>query len=100
MGPRLFLIGVTMVTFVVSGAEPVWRVLIVGRTNDGNFGARIVEGNGVTLVWAPEGPGWPREEIEWDEAVCRCRHLTADGLRLADEPQNIWRLPTADEAVR
>jgi hypothetical protein len=95
-----FLIGVTLITFAVSGAEPVWRVLIVGRTNDGNFGARIVEGNGVTLVWAPEGPGWPREGIEWDEAVRRCRHMTEDGSRLADEPQDIWRLPTADEAVR
>ena len=95
-----FLIGVTLITFVVSGAEPVWRVLIIGRTNDGNFGARIVEGNGVKLVWAPEGPGWPREGIEWNEAVRRCRHLTEDGLRLADEPHDIWRLPTADEAVR
>lgn len=95
-----FLIGVTLVTFFVSGAEPVWRVLIVGRTDDGDFGARIVEGNDVTLVWAPEGPGWPREGIEWDEAVRRCRYLTEDGLRLANEPQDIWRLPTADEAVR
>lgn len=94
------LAGVTLITFVVSGAEPVWRVLVIGRTNDGNFGARVVEGNGVTLVWAPEGPGWPREGIDWDEAVRRCRHLTEDGLSLADRRQDIWRLPTADEAVR
>jgi hypothetical protein len=95
-----FLIGVTLITLVVFGAEPVWRILIVGRTNDGDFGARVVEGNGVTLVWAPEGPGWPREGIEWDEAVRRCRYLTEDGLSLSVEPQDIWRLPSADEAVR
>ena len=71
---------------------------MVGRTNDGDFGARVVEGNGVTLVWAPEGPGWPREGIKWDEAVRRCQHLTEDGLSLGDEPQGIWRLPTADPA--
>jgi len=94
------LIGTTVLTFIVSGAEPAWRILVVGRTNDGDFGARVVEGNGVTLVWAPEGPGWPREGIEWDEAVRRCRHLSEDGLSLADEPLDIWRLPTADEAVR
>ncbi len=94
------LTGVTLTALIVFGAEPVWRILIVGRTNDGDFGARLVEGNGVKLVWAPEGPGWPREGIEWEEAVRRCRYLTEDGLTLADEPQDIWRLPTVDEAVR
>ena len=54
----------------------------------------------MTLTWAPEGPGWPREGIEWDEAVRRCRYLAEDGLSLAEVPQDIWRLPTADEAVR
>jgi len=96
----ILLIGATIITLAVSGAEPAWRVLVVGRTDDGNFGARVVEGNGVTLVWAPEGPGWPGKGIQWDEAVRRCRYLTEDGLNLADQPQDIWRLPTADEAVR
>jgi hypothetical protein len=30
----------------------------------------------------------------------RCRYLTQDGRSLAGTPQNIWRLPTADEALR
>jgi len=94
------LIGATVITFIASGAEPAWRILVIGRTNDGDFGACVVEGNGVTLVWAPEGPGWPREGIKWDEAVQRCRYLAEDGLSLAEEPEEIWRLPTADEAVR
>jgi hypothetical protein len=29
-----------------------------------------------------------------------CQHLSEDGLTLSAEPQDIWRLPTVDEAVR
>ncbi len=46
--PLLILVG-------VSAAElPV----VLTRWDDGGRGARLVEGNGVTLVWAPSGPGW------------------------------------------
>jgi hypothetical protein len=100
------VIGLPLLTLVVCTIEPVWRVC--DRGNDSDFGARIVEGNGVKLVWAPAGPGWPlqigaeREDkmMIWTEAAQRCRHLNEDGLTLADNQQNIWRLPTVDEAVR
>jgi hypothetical protein len=86
--------------------EPVWRVS--GRVNDWNFGARLVTGNGVTLIWAPAGPGWPlnldhaRETgmMHWQKARERCQYLNTGGTALADAPQNIWRLPTVEEAVR
>lgn len=61
---------------------------------------RIVEGNGVTLAWAPRGPGWPDKGITWDEAQYICMHLSEDGTTVMEEEQNIWRLPTVDEAVR
>jgi hypothetical protein len=32
--------------------------IVLTRLDDGDRGARLIEGNGVTLVWAPEGPGW------------------------------------------
>lgn len=32
--------------------------LLLTRLDDGDRGARLIEGNGVTLVWAPAGPGW------------------------------------------
>jgi hypothetical protein len=32
--------------------------IVLTRVDDGDRGARLIEGNGVTLVWAPEGPGW------------------------------------------
>jgi hypothetical protein len=90
--------GVPLLVAIASGTWPAYRVAT--RFDDGDRGMRIVEGNGVRLTWAPAGPGWPRRGTTWHEAVDLCRHLTEDGLSLADEPQDIWRLPTVEEAVR
>ena len=35
-----------------------------------------------------------------DEAKRICRYLSEDGLRLDDEPQDVWRVPTVEEVVR
>lgn len=75
-------------------------IKISQRINDQDFGARLVEGRGVTLIWAPRGPGWPDKGTSWDEAQRICSHLSEDGTEIMPEPQNIWRLPTVDEAVR
>lgn len=75
-------------------------IKVAQRVDDGDLGLRIVEGSGVTLSWAPRGPGWPDEGVTWEEARDRCRYLSEDGLTIMDTEQNIWRLPTADEAVR
>lgn len=32
--------------------------VVLTRVDDRDRGARLIEGDGVTLVWAPEGPGW------------------------------------------
>lgn len=78
-----------------------WRLAQISkRVDDGDFGARFVAGNGVSLVWAPRGPGWPEGGVTYGEALKRCRYLSEDGTELMDEPQDIWRLPTAEEAVR
>ena len=92
------LCGLPLLTILVFGVEPAWR--IAHRLDDSALGARRLSGNGVDLVWAPQGPGWPPNGVSWDEAVRRCQYLTEDGLSLANEPQNIWRLPTIEEAVR
>ncbi len=91
-------IGLPILTLAISGIGPALRVS--QRFDDGNFQARLVHGNGVDLVWAPEGPGWPRTGADWYEAQRVCQYLGKDGLALAPEPQHIWRLPTVDEAVR
>jgi len=45
------LLGLPLVTAVICGAYPGW--LAVHRLDDGNYGTRRIEGNGVTLIWAP-----------------------------------------------
>jgi hypothetical protein len=94
----LLAAGLPALTLVICGIEPVVR--IAGRVDDGNLQARIVDGNGVRLMWAAEGVGWPRDGMTWQEAVSRCQHLAEDGRTLAESRQNVWRLPTVEEAVR
>ncbi len=91
-------VGVPLLIYVGFSVEPAIRVS--GRFDDGNRGARIVEGNGVRLKWAPEGPGWPRRGIHYGEAQRICRYLKTDGESLSNTAQDIWRLPTIDEVVR
>jgi hypothetical protein len=91
-------IGLPFLTLVVAGIEPAVRVS--QRRDDGNLQARLVHGNGVSLIWAPDGPGWPRAGADWYEAQQVCQYLSQDGLTVAPVPQGIWRLPTVDEAVR
>jgi hypothetical protein len=90
--------GLPLLTLVLAGIAPALRVS--QRVDDGNLQARLVQGNEVELVWAPDGPGWPRAGGDWYEAQRACRHLEQDGLTLAPTPQEIWRLPTVDQAVR
>ena len=92
------VIGFPIMTLIVSGIQPVLRVS--RRIDDGNLQARLVPGNGVNLIWAPDGPGWPRAGGNWNEAQQACQHLSEDGLTSEPVSQEIWRLPTVDEAVR
>ena len=87
-----------MVVLILFGIEPIYRVS--GRINDRNFDSRIIKGNDIELVWAPQGFGWPDEGTSWYNADSICKYLTDDGLSIAKEPQNIWRLPTVEEAVK
>ena len=75
-------------------------IKVSNRINDYNFGMRIIEGNDLTLAWAPRGPGWPDQGTSWHEAQEICKYLSEDGLLVMETEQNIWRLPTVDEAVR
>ena len=90
--------GVPLAVVVLCAAEPVYR--ISQRNDDGFLGARLVQGNGIALEWAPAGPGWPSTGVSFEEAQRRCQYLRADGLQLSESPRNIWRLPTVDEVAR
>ena len=93
-----WMIGLPILMVLVAGSVPAYRVS--QRIKDRSPDAQLVHGNEITLTWAPSGPGWPREGVNWDEAVRVCNLLNQDGKTLASEPQIIWRLPTVDEAVR
>jgi len=93
-----WMIGLPILMALIAGIIPGYHVS--QRIKDRSPDAQIVQGNEITLTWAPSGPGWPQEGINWDEAVQVCQLLNQDGETLASDPQNIWRLPTVDEAVR
>lgn len=84
---------------LVCGTPQAYRV--AGRLDDGIRDARVIEGNGIALEWAPRGPGWPDDYrgYTWSEADSICASLTDDGKSVASTRQNIWRLPTVEEAV-
>lgn len=91
-------VALPLLTLVFAGISPAIRVS--QRVDDGDRQARLVEGNGVTLVWAPAGPGWPLAGKNWFEARQVCQSLGEDGLTTSPTPQDIWRLPRVDEAAR
>lgn len=67
----IFALGIPLLVAVGVSA---WNLpVVLTRLDDGDYGARRIHGNGVTLVWAPAGPGWGRgsrevaENLSWDE---------------------------------
>lgn len=82
---------------LASGAYPAY--LVATRVDDGERGERTIVGHGVTLTWAPQGPGWARG-ASWDIAVHVAEHLSRNGSTVEATPQGYWRLPTMDEAAR
>jgi hypothetical protein len=104
------VVGVPIVAVAIAPARQLPD--LIARHDDGLRGARTIAGNGVTLTWAPEGPGWNRRQadgayLSWD-AIARyggsgaglCGHLNEDGTALLPTPVRVWRLPTSDEVVR
>ncbi len=92
------IVGIPLI-IVISVSIPL-AVRNAQRVDDGDFGLRIIQGNSITLAWAPRGPGWPDRGVSWYEAKEICSHLSEDGTQMLDEEKNIWRLPTVEEAVR
>jgi len=92
------LIGIPLI--IILGFGAFHGIRVANRFNDDNLNARIIKGNGVELMWAPAGPGWPEDGMPWEKAKSICAHLNEDGKTLSDSVKNIWRLPTVDEAVK
>jgi len=54
--PYLVVVGIPVLLGAATAVGPAIRVS--GRVDDGDCSARLIEGNGVALIWAPSGPGW------------------------------------------
>ena len=52
----VLLLGAPLIVAV--GISAATLPIVLGRVDDGDRSARLIEANGVTLIWAPEGPGW------------------------------------------
>ena len=68
-------------------ASPDDNTGAIGKQHDRKK-ARLVHGNGVDLIWSPDGPGWPREGTDWYGAQQVCQHLRKDDLILVSTRHN------------
>jgi hypothetical protein len=53
-----YLLAVGLPVLILIGFSIYSLPIVLTRIDDGDRGARQIEGNGVSLIWAPEGPGW------------------------------------------
>ena len=65
----LLVVSAPILAVVIVSAMKLPQLLT--RLDDGFRGVRTVQGNGVTLVWAPQGPGWNGKQpgdgyLSWD----------------------------------
>jgi len=84
---------------------------LLARHDDGLRTARTIDSGGITLVWAPPGPGWNQPEPDgrlpgWTAllrhgrlAQERCAYLDDQGTTLFDTPTRRWRMPTVYEII-
>ena len=62
-----YVLGLGIPLLIGIGVVVYWTPILLARVDDGDRSARLIEGNGVTLVWAPEGPGWSHGSVKAGE---------------------------------
>jgi hypothetical protein len=72
-----YLIAYGLIGAVFLGVTIYFLPLLRSRIDDGDRSAQRIEGNGVTLVWAPQGPGW-----NWHPLKGRGRRPSWDDIAL------------------
>lgn len=53
-----YLIAAGVPILVGLGVSVESAIRVAYRVDDGDYGVRFIQGNGVTLIWAPAGLGW------------------------------------------
>ncbi len=77
---------------ILIGLSAYYLPMVLTRVDDGNRGIRTIAGNGVTLVWAPEGPGWNWKQDyggypSWDMVAL----YGLDPVGMGDKPGYGWK---------
>ncbi len=96
-----YVAAVGMPMAAVVGTSAVMLPLVLTRVDDGDRGARRIEGNGVTLIWAPQGPGWNWRQSwggypSWDAIAL----YGVPPVGLGPKPGHEGRHATAEEMAR
>jgi hypothetical protein len=60
----ILAVGIPLLVGLGVGAEPAIRV--ANRLDDADYGARLIQANGVALLWAPAGHGWG-SGVTWNQ---------------------------------
>jgi hypothetical protein len=53
-----YVLAIGFPLLISAALSAYWLPIVLTRLDDRDRGARLIEGNGVALVWAPAGPGW------------------------------------------
>ena len=53
-----YILALGLPLLIAIGISIFWLPVVLSRADDGNHDARLIQGNGVNLIWAPAGPGW------------------------------------------
>lgn len=64
-----WIAGLGVPLIIATGVLAVNLPIVLFRVDQGDRSAALIEGNGVTLLWAPEGPGWARGAGPFPEGV-------------------------------
>jgi len=82
-----YILAVGIPGLVVLAVSIYWLPIVLTRLDDSYRGARLIEGNGVTLIWVPAGPGWgPGSDQEEDRATGTNPNLSWNDLALYGAP--------------
>jgi hypothetical protein len=99
-----YLLAVVPPLLIVTSLSANSLPLVLTRSDDGYRGIRQIEGNGITHVWAPEGPGWNWKQDyggypSWDMIAV----YGLDPIGMGDKPGHNWKAganATAEEMAK